>query len=120
MKKICKNILGVLAFFNANISFAVEKFEILPDLPDPLAYAVQPAAASTVSGVADATNIVGSQSIGQEPNLISVFLSLAFVVLLIYLTGILYAKLNKVGYKTLKNNKVNWVNIKFLLFQQLS
>ena len=49
MKKICKNILGVLAFFNANISFAVEKFEILPDLPDPLAYAVQPAEAATIT-----------------------------------------------------------------------
>ena len=105
MNKIFLYVMGVLSFINMHACLAADMFEVLPDLPDPLAYAVQPAAASTVSGVADATNIVGSQSIGQEPNLISVFLSLAFVVLLIYLTGILYAKLNKVGYKTLKKQQ---------------
>lgn len=38
-----------------------------------------------------------------EPNYFSIVLSLVFVVFLIYVTGILYTKLNKVGIKTLKN-----------------
>lgn len=83
---------------------AVEKFEVLPDLPDPLAYAVQPASAATVSGSADISGL-GAQSIGTEPNIISVIISLIIVVLLIYLTGIIYAKLNKVGFKTLKRQQ---------------
>ena len=37
--------------------------------------------------------------------MISVILSLVFVVLLIYLTGIIYAKLNKVGFKALKRQQ---------------
>lgn len=40
---------------------------------------------------------------GYEPNYLSIILSLLFVVLLIYITGILYTKLNKVGVKTIKN-----------------
>ena len=42
------------------------------------------------------------QSVGQEPNFISVFFSLLFVILLIYATGIIYTKLNKVGFRTMK------------------
>lgn len=37
-----------------------------------------------------------------EPNYFSIILSLLFVILLIYVTGILYTKLNKVGVKTVK------------------
>ena len=105
MNKIFLYIMGVFSWFNALACSAVDMFEVLPDLPDPLAYAVQPAVASAVSGAADASNIVGSQSIGHEPSLISVFLSLAFVVLLIYLTGILYAKLTKAGFKAMKKQQ---------------
>ena len=39
---------------------------------------------------------------GYEPNYFSVVLSLVFVVFLIYVTGILYTKLNKVGVNTIK------------------
>ena len=104
MKKFLLNSLGVMSLFFNSACYAVEKFEVLPDLPDPLAYAVQPAQAASVSG---ATNLstLGTQSIGNEPNIISVVLSLVFVVLLIYLTGILYAKLNRVGFKTLKRQQ---------------
>ena len=101
MKKFLILSVGV---FNCLMAHAVEKFEVLPDLPDPLAYAVQPAVAATVSGATDLTN-VSSQSIGNEPSIISVVLSLFFVILLIYLTGIIYAKLNKVGFKTLKRQQ---------------
>lgn len=38
-----------------------------------------------------------------EPNYFSILLSLVFVLFLIYVTGILYTKLNKVGVKTVRN-----------------
>ena len=101
MKKFILNIMGVIGGISNLAVFATDKFEVLPDLPDPLAYAVQPAAAATVSGAAEPVTIA-SQSIGSEPSLISVVLSLLFVILLIYLTGIIYTKLNRVGLKTLK------------------
>jgi flagellar biogenesis protein FliO len=96
-----KYFMGVFGIINSAVVQASEKFDLLPDLPDPLAYAVQPAVASTVSGAAD-TTLLGAQSVGHEPNILSVILSLIFVILLIYVTGIIYTKLNKVGYKTLK------------------
>lgn len=105
MNKIFLYSLGVLAWLNMLMCSAADMFEVLPDLPDPLAYAVQPAVAASVSGGADASNIIGAQTVGQEPSLVSVVLSLLFVVLLIYLTGIIYAKLNKVGFKTLKKQQ---------------
>jgi len=105
MNKIYLYSLGALAWFNVLACHAAEMFEVLPDLPDPLAYAVQPASASTVSGTTSTANAIASQSIGHEPSIISVVLSLVFVVLLIYLTGIVYAKLNKVGFKTLKKQQ---------------
>lgn len=43
------------------------------------------------------------KSSGYEPNYFSVVMSLIFVVFLIYITGILYTKLNKVSVKTVKN-----------------
>lgn len=104
MSKILTYILGVLYLLNGAVCYAAEKFDVLPDLPDPLAYAVPSAQAASVSGNVDAS-VLGAQSIGHEPSLISVVLSLVFVVLLIYLTGILYARLNKVGFKTLKKQQ---------------
>lgn len=104
MKKFFGYILGVLLNLHAITVSAVEKFEVLPDLPDPLAYAVQPANAASVAGATD-VSVLGSQSIGNEPSLISVVLSLVFVILLIYITGIIYAKLNKVGFRTLKKQQ---------------
>lgn len=101
MNKIKLYILGAVCWLNTLVCLASEKFEVLPDLPDPLAYAVQPAEASTVSGSPD-TALAAAQSIGHEPSLISVVLSLVFVILLIYITGIIYAKLNRLGFKTLK------------------
>lgn len=38
-----------------------------------------------------------------EPNYFSILISLVFVIFLIYITGILYTKLNKIGIKTVKN-----------------
>ena len=104
MKKFFIFSLGVLSWFNAIAVQAIEKFEVLPDLPESLVYAGQSAQAATISGAKDVASM-GSQSIGNEPSLISVILSLVFVVLLIYLTGILYAKLNKVGFKTFKRQQ---------------
>lgn len=50
----------------------------------------------------DTVNTVATQSVGQEPNFISMIFSLVFVIILIYATGILYTKLNKFGVKALK------------------
>lgn len=44
---------------------------------------------------------------GYEPNYFSIVLSLFFVILLIYVTGILYTKLNKVGVDTVKKEFKN-------------
>lgn len=104
MNKIFSYILGVYGMLNTAACFAAEKFDILPDLPDPLAYAVPSAEAASVSGGMN-SSILGAQSVGHEPSMISVVLSLIFVVLLIYLTGIVYAKLNKVGFQTLKRQQ---------------
>ena len=105
MNKIYKYSLGVLCCLQSLACSAIEKFEILPDLPDPLAYAVQPAEAATVSGDASSAAVLGSQSIGHEPNILSVFLSLIFVVLLIYATGIIYTKLNRAGSRTFRKQQ---------------
>lgn len=104
MKKFLEYSLGVFCLLNALSVNATERFEVLPDLPDPLSCAVQPAQGASVSGGAD-VSALGVQSVGSEPSLVSVVLSLVFVVLLIYLTGILYAKLNRAGFKTLKKQQ---------------
>ena len=80
MRKFLGYSLGVLLWCNALMVGAVEKFEVLPDLPDPLAYAVQPVQAAAVSGATEVATL-GTQSIGTEPSLISVVLSLFFVIL---------------------------------------
>ncbi len=43
------------------------------------------------------------KSSSYEPNYFSILVSLVFVIFLIYVTGILYTKLNKVGVKTVRN-----------------
>lgn len=100
MKKFLEYGAALYCLLNASIVFASEKFELLPDLPDSLAFSGQTADAATVSG-----NAALAGSVGHEPSIISVVFSLLFVVLLIYLTGILYAKLNKVGFKTMKKQQ---------------
>ena len=100
MNKILTRLyLGAFCFFCTLECWATEKFEILPDLPEPLLNSA--AQASSVSTVSDTANTV-TQTVGQEPNLISIVFSLLFVILLIYATGIIYAKLNKLGFNTLK------------------
>ena len=114
MKKILGIFSGILYGAFAMAAFAAEKYDILPDLPEPLAAAQ----ASSVSTLQEPSALAGAtQTIGQEPNILSVVFSLIFVILLIYATGIIYAKLNKVGMKTLKrqvgdlgNSKVSVVS----------
>lgn len=49
---------------------------------------------------------------GYEPNYFSIVLSLVFVIFLIYVTGILYTKLNHVGLKTVKKELKDSTDIK--------
>lgn len=101
MKKFLLYCLGVLNLLFCSVACANEKFEVLPDLPDQLSFVAQSAQAASVTGTADMSALeVGN--VGVEPSIISVVLSLLFVVFLIYFTGIIYAKLNKLNYKTLK------------------
>ena len=98
MKKIFGIFLGAVCWVNVLAVCAAEKFDVLPDLPESLA-----AQASSVSTTSDVTNNL-TQNVGQEPNFMSVIFSLFFVILLIYATGIIYAKLNKAGLNTLKKH----------------
>ena len=98
MNKILGYIGGVIAFCMSGVCYAFDRFEVLPDLPDPIA---QSANAATVSTI----NTVGTQTVGHEPSIVSVFFSLVFVILLIYATGIIYTKLNKMGFETMKNQR---------------
>ena len=108
MKKFFKYSLGVFSWLSCVAVQAAEKFEVLPDLPEALTYAVQPVQAAAVSGKTDLSSLGAQASIGQEPNIISVVLSLLFVILLIYITGIIYAKLNKIGFKTIKKQNADF------------
>ncbi len=98
MRKICRILLIVLSWMQAFAVYATEKFEILPDLPEPLAAAQ----ASSVSTAAKDSVSLGTAASIQEPNLISVFFTLVFVILLIYATGIIYARINKASISSLK------------------
>lgn len=98
MKKILGLLLGALLWFTAIRVYAVEKFDILPDLPEALNNAAQ---ASAVSTTDDLNNIV-SQNVGQAPDYGSVIFSLIIVVLLIYASAILYTRLNKFGINAFK------------------
>lgn len=105
MKKILEYGLGICCWLNAIACSAIEKFEVLPDLPDPLAAYAQSAEASSVSGDVGVAALTGGQTIGHEPSIISVVFSLLIVILLIYLTGILYAKLNRMNSNTLRKQQ---------------
>jgi len=105
MKKILEYGLGFFCWLNALVCSAAEKFEVLPDLPDPLAAYAQSAEASAISGNTAPLSIAGGQNIGHEPSIISVVFSLLIVILLIYLTGILYTKLNKMNANTLRKQQ---------------
>ena len=99
MKKILGLLLGAYTWIDVLAVSAAEKFDILPDLPEPLAAAQ----ASSISTTAPENNVSNAvQTVGTEPNIISVVFSLLFVILLIYATGIIYTKLNKLGFNTLK------------------
>ena len=101
MRKILSYLLGVYSLVHTTFCFASEKFEILPDLPDPLATSGQSVNAATIT---NNSNLI-SQSVGHEPNILSVVFSLIIVVILIYITGIIYARLNKLGFNTLRNQQ---------------
>lgn len=105
MKKILEYVLAIYCWLSATACFAVEKFEVLPDLPDPLAAYAQTAQASSVSSSSDSSSILTGGSIGHEPNIISVVFSLIIVILLIYLTQILYTKLNKANINAIKRQQ---------------
>ena len=92
--------MGAVCWVNTLAVYAAEKYDILPDLPEPLAAAQASSAITDTAATPVAADVV--QSVGQEPNFLSVFFSLLFVILLIYATGIIYTKLNKVGFKTMK------------------
>lgn len=100
MKKFLGLFLGAYSWVTVLSVCAAEKFEILPDLPEPMAAAQASSISTTNSHEAVADSV--TQTVGQEPNILSVLLSLIFVILLIYATGIIYAKLNKVGFKAMK------------------
>ena len=98
MRNICGILLTLFCWIQVCTVFATEKFEILPDLPDTLAAAQ----ASSVSTTTKDSVSLGTAAPIQEPNLISVFFTLVFVILLIYVTGIIYAKINKASLNSLK------------------
>ena len=107
MNKILGIFIGAFCLFKEQLCMANEKFEILPDLPEVLmSSAVQASSVSTMEPTnalnTTTTAVVASQSVGNEPSLVSLIFSLGFVIVLIYVTGIIYAKLNKFGLRTLK------------------
>lgn len=104
MKKILEYTLGFYCWLRASACFAVEKFEVLPDLPDPLAAYAQTAEASAVSGDVSVP-LTGGHSVGQDVSIMSVVLALIFTILLIYLVGILYTKLNKMNLSALRKQQ---------------
>ena len=99
MKKFIGIYFTLLSLINACVCYAADKFDVLPDLPEPLASAAQ---ASSVSTANSSNALTVSSTVGQEPNFVSMIFSLIFVILLIYITGILYTKLNKFGIKAMK------------------
>lgn len=105
MKKFSEYGLGFLCWLNATVCFAVEKFEVLPDLPDPLAAYAQSAEASSVSGSVDSSSLLGSQSVGHEISLVSAFFALLVTIVLIYLFVIILSKFNKANIKLMKQQQ---------------
>ena len=108
MNKILGIYLGAFCWLYSAACYAADKFEILPDLPEPLASAAQASSVTTTDAAPTAVNT--AQAIGHEPNLVSLVFSLLFVILLIYATGIIYTKLNKLGFATMKKQMGNLGN----------
>ena len=79
MEKISGLILGVYLSFVMPACLAADRFDVLPDLPEPLASAAQASAVTTT----DAANTLTTQSVGQEPNFLSMIFSLVFVIILV-------------------------------------
>lgn len=107
MKKILEYGLGIYCWLITVPCFAVDKFEVLPDLPDPLAAYAQSAEAAAVSGQTGVPSLVGG-SVGQELNLISVVFALLVTLALFYGVVILYTKLNKANINILKKQQGNF------------
>ena len=105
MKKISGYILGVLCWLNAGICCATEKFEVLTDLPDPLAAYAQSAEAASVSGNTDVSSLVGTQSVGHELSLVSAFFALLLTIVLIYVFVIILSKFNKANIKLMQKQQ---------------
>ena len=106
-----KNYKWLLVVFVSGLNltcYANDVFDILPDLPDALTNAAQASSVTTVEKSVDADNGIISH---QEPNFLSVFISLIFVILLIYATGIIYSRLNNFGINSLKKQNANRKNI---------
>ena len=61
MKKITGIILGIFYWVSAYACYAADKFDVLPDLPEPLASAAQASSVTTT----DTVNTVASQSVGR-------------------------------------------------------
>lgn len=105
MKKFLEYGIGVFCWLNALVCSATEKFEVLPDLPDPLAAYAQTAEASSVSGKADYSSLVGTQSVGHELSFVSAFFALLLTIVLIYLFVIILSKFNKANIKLMKQQQ---------------
>ncbi len=105
MKKILGYILGVLCWLNTSLCYATEKFEVLPDLPDPLAAYAQSAEAASVSGNTDVASLVGTQSVGHELSLVSAFFALLLTIVLIYIFVIILSKFNKANIKLMQKQQ---------------
>jgi len=108
MNKIIGFLTGVLYLSSCAYCCATEKFEILPDLPSHVSYVGQTASASTVDGNLN-LGLAASQSVGHEPSIVSVLISLFIVITLIYITGIIYVKLNKFGWDSIKKQNGDYV-----------
>ncbi len=93
MKKIFGLIVG--SFIALGEALSAEKFDIIPDLPEPLASAQ--ASSITTSSVENADNVV--RSVGSEPNIFTLISSLIIVILFIFLCAKFYTWLKKVGFK---------------------
>ena len=102
MKKFLEYGLIAFCWLNAAVCFAENKFDILPDLPDPLAAYAQPAEASSVKGGTDMSAIVGGGSVGHDMDILHVFVALLFTILLIYASLIIVAKIKKSSFDTLR------------------
>jgi len=96
MKKIFGLIIGSFIELCLTLeAFCADKFDIIPDLPEPLAAAQ---ASSITTNTAENTDAL-VRSVGSEPNIITLISSLIIVILSIYICARFYTWLKKVGFK---------------------